>query len=52
MEYKTHHETPRLKPRLIIHGGAGNIQRADYSDEKYQAYRDALISIVRHPHPA
>ncbi|KAH6887541.1 nucleophile aminohydrolase [Thelonectria olida] len=48
MKYKTQYEHPRLKPRLIIHGGAGNIQRVDYPDEKYQAYRDALISIVTH----
>lgn len=50
MEYRTqdtqHH---RVQPRLIIHGGAGNIQRHNYPPEKYQAYRDALITIVRWP---
>ncbi|KAH6981335.1 nucleophile aminohydrolase [Ilyonectria sp. MPI-CAGE-AT-0026] len=47
MEYRAqdiqHH---RVQPRLIIHGGAGNIQRHNYPPEKYQAYRDALITIV------
>lgn len=51
MEYKPQQEPPRVKPRLIIHGGAGNIRRVDYSGEKYAAYRDALISIVCPPFP-
>ncbi|KAF7551025.1 hypothetical protein G7Z17_g5304 [Cylindrodendrum hubeiense] len=47
MEYRAQ-EIQRLKvqPRLIIHGGAGNIRRDTYPPEKYQAYRDALITIV------
>lgn len=37
----------KIKPRLIIHGGAGNIQRrSEFPPEKYEAYRYALISIV------
>ncbi|TFB02744.1 Putative isoaspartyl peptidase/L-asparaginase [Trichoderma ghanense] len=36
----------RIQPRLIIHGGAGNIQRSNFPAEKYAAYRDALLSIV------
>jgi L-asparaginase len=35
-----------IQPRLIIHGGAGNIQRSNFPAEKYAAYRDALLSIV------
>ncbi|KAI5459288.1 nucleophile aminohydrolase [Mariannaea sp. PMI_226] len=46
MEYKAQDQSPRVKPRLIIHGGAGNIRRESYSGEMYRAYRDALISIV------
>ncbi|KAI1323882.1 L-asparaginase precursor [Xylariaceae sp. FL0255] len=36
----------KVKPRLIIHGGAGNIRRENMSAERYQEYRDALIGIV------
>lgn len=39
----------KIKPRLIIHGGAGNILRKNYPEDKYQAYRTALLSIVRPP---
>lgn len=47
MEYKAQHQsTPGVKPRLIIHGGAGNIQRRNYTPDKLQAYRAALIDIV------
>ncbi|KAM0342792.1 hypothetical protein ACHAPU_009156 [Fusarium lateritium] len=42
--------TPRVKPRLIIHGGAGNIQRDTYPPEQFQAYRKALIDIVTKTH--
>ncbi|RSL53340.1 hypothetical protein CEP54_010467 [Fusarium duplospermum] len=47
MEYKPQHQsTLKVKPRLIIHGGAGNIQRRNYTPDKLQAYRAALIDIV------
>ncbi|KAI1011522.1 hypothetical protein LB504_002706 [Fusarium proliferatum] len=47
MEYRVQEQTtPRLKPRLIIHGGAGNIQRDTYPPEQFRAYRKALIDIV------
>ncbi|KAH7151691.1 nucleophile aminohydrolase [Dactylonectria estremocensis] len=36
----------KLQPRIIIHGGAGNIQRENYPPEKYQSYRDALITVI------
>lgn len=53
MEYKqaTTSSTSLFKPRLIIHGGAGNINRKGYSPEKYAQYRTALLSIVPHPTP-
>lgn len=47
MEYKKQEkQSLKIQPRLIIHGGAGNIRREDFPPEKYQAYRDSLISIV------
>lgn len=47
MEYaeKKQHQG-HFKPRLIIHGGAGNILRDKVSPEKYQAYKNALLNIV------
>lgn len=38
--------TVKVKPRLVLHGGAGNIIRRDFPPETYEAYRSALISIV------
>lgn len=38
--------TNKMQPRLIIHGGAGNIRRENYPSEKYAAYRSALLAIV------
>lgn len=47
MEYKAQRQsTFKVKPRLIIHGGAGNIQRRNYTPDKLQAYRTALIDVV------
>ncbi|KAF4972105.1 hypothetical protein FSARC_1245 [Fusarium sarcochroum] len=47
MEYRVQDQgTPKVKPRLIIHGGAGNIQRRTYPREQFQAYRKALVDIV------
>jgi hypothetical protein len=40
-------EPPEVKPRLVIHGGAGNIHPDTYPPEKFQAYRKALVDIVR-----
>lgn len=37
----------RITPRIIIHGGAGNIQRKGYPVDKYDEYRHALLTIVR-----
>lgn len=50
MEYRKPLASPdlrtKIQPRLIIHGGAGNIRRENYSSEKYAAYRSALLAIV------
>ncbi|KAL7941214.1 nucleophile aminohydrolase [Trichoderma barbatum] len=36
----------KIKPRLIIHGGAGNINRNNFPAAEYAAYRSSLLSIV------
>ncbi|KAH7028168.1 nucleophile aminohydrolase [Microdochium trichocladiopsis] len=44
MEYKQQHHA-KVTPRLIIHGGAGNIA-ASMSPEKYNGYKEALLTII------
>ncbi|KAF6826895.1 L-asparaginase precursor [Colletotrichum musicola] len=47
MEYK--HQSPaavKVKPRLILHGGAGNIKPANLAPPQYAEYRAALLTIV------
>lgn len=47
MEYKLQQpESPKLQPRLIIHGGAGNITPANLPPDRYREYREALLTIV------
>ncbi|KAI8965364.1 N-terminal nucleophile aminohydrolase [Daldinia sp. FL1419] len=48
MEYKQQPERneTKVKPRLIIHGGAGNITPEKLGPEKYRQYRDTLLTIV------
>ncbi|KAF3055057.1 putative isoaspartyl peptidase/L-asparaginase [Daldinia childiae] len=48
MEYKHQLErnATQVKPRLIIHGGAGNITPENLGPEKYKQYRHALLTIV------
>ncbi|RWA08885.1 hypothetical protein EKO27_g6205 [Xylaria grammica] len=36
----------KVKPRVIIHGGAGNIKRESMTADQYQQYRRSLLSIV------
>ncbi|OAA51588.1 L-asparaginase precursor [Metarhizium rileyi] len=36
----------KIQPRIVIHGGAGNIVRRNFPPEKYRAYRDALVAII------
>lgn len=51
MEYKPQ-QSPgfRVQPRLIIHGGAGNITPASLGPELYAAYRSSLLTIVSKTH--
>ncbi|KAI1125585.1 L-asparaginase precursor [Nemania abortiva] len=37
---------PKVKPRVIIHGGAGNIKRETMDADQYQQYRRSLLSII------
>ncbi|KAL7622430.1 hypothetical protein AAE478_007935 [Parahypoxylon ruwenzoriense] len=47
MEYKQQHPaTTQVKPRLIIHGGAGNITPEKLGPNGYSLYRRALLTIV------
>lgn len=47
MEYKRQSPTAvKVKPRLIIHGGAGNIKPANLAPPQYAEYRAALLTIV------
>jgi len=48
MEYKKESIKLKLKPRIIIHGGAGNLTRSNLSRESQQAYRASLLHIVLH----
>ncbi|KAK0644066.1 nucleophile aminohydrolase [Cercophora newfieldiana] len=51
MEYKRQQPAlPVVKPRLIIHGGAGNITPASLSPDRYKEYRDSLLTIVSKTH--
>lgn len=50
MEYKPQpasSPTLKIQPRLIIHGGAGNITPATLTPERYAEFRTALLTIVR-----
>ncbi|KAI9876224.1 MAG: hypothetical protein M1830_007013, partial [Pleopsidium flavum] len=48
MEYsKSHSISSPIQPRLIIHGGAGNITRTNLPPSSYAAYRTALLNINR-----
>ena len=49
MEYKrqlTSEPSPLLSPRLIIHGGAGNITPGGLAPERRLAFRTSLAEIV------
>lgn len=47
MEYK---KQTAITPRLIIHGGAGNILPSNLPPEKYKKYHDSLLSILAESH--
>ncbi|KAK3901911.1 hypothetical protein C8A05DRAFT_15977, partial [Staphylotrichum tortipilum] len=36
----------KIQPRLIIHGGAGNITPSTLTPERYAEFRAALLTIV------
>jgi L-asparaginase len=38
---------PPIKPRIIIHGGAGNIRRENLPTESYEAYRTSLLAVLK-----
>ncbi|KAK3693033.1 nucleophile aminohydrolase [Podospora appendiculata] len=47
MEYKQQKPAPpRVKPRVIIHGGAGNITPASIPPDVYAEYRASLLTII------
>ncbi|EAQ85315.1 hypothetical protein CHGG_09329 [Chaetomium globosum CBS 148.51] len=53
MEYKAQPPSPlgrRIQPRLIIHGGAGNITPATLTPKRYAEFRTALLTIISHAH--
>ncbi|KAI5866078.1 N-terminal nucleophile aminohydrolase [Durotheca rogersii] len=39
-------QRPQIRPRLIIHGGAGNITPKGLGPDGYKAYRQSLLTIV------
>lgn len=47
MEYKARRPSqPKVSPKIILHGGAGNVTPSALPPEKRKAYREALFSIV------
>jgi hypothetical protein len=40
------HDQPCIRPRIIIHGGAGNLNRATIPKESYETYRSSLLTIL------
>jgi L-asparaginase len=52
MEYKHQLEPNQgsITPRLIIHGGAGNILPSNLSPQRYKAFHDSLLKILAHAH--
>lgn len=49
MEYKKP-ASSSITPRLIIHGGAGNILPSNLPPQKYKAYHDSLLRILSRTH--
>jgi L-asparaginase len=52
MEYKkpSSSSSSSITPRLIIHGGAGNILPSNLPPKKYRAYHDSLLRILSTTH--
>ncbi|KAK7696914.1 hypothetical protein SLS64_014080 [Diaporthe eres] len=50
MEYKRPQSSPKIKPRLFIHGGAGNIKPTNLTPERYEAVRRSLLGMIAKTH--
>ncbi|KAK4466811.1 L-asparaginase [Cladorrhinum samala] len=51
MEYaQQSRRDPKFQPRIIIHGGAGNITPANLPPKLYEEYRSSLLTIVSKTH--
>ncbi|PQE30318.1 L-asparaginase precursor protein [Rutstroemia sp. NJR-2017a WRK4] len=52
MEYKSQSSSSsqKITPRIIIHGGAGNILPANLPPAKYKLYHDSLLKILSNTH--
>ena len=46
MQYARQEKARPIAPRIIIHGGAGNITRDNLPEPNYKDYRDALLKIL------
>lgn len=44
---RSHGVKPRFKPAIILHGGAGNIERSRLPPELYEQYRASLLAYLR-----
>lgn len=43
----TSEKSSTIRPRIILHGGAGNITRENLSKDSYLAYRNAMLEILQ-----
>lgn len=43
-------KSPTVRPRIILHGGAGNITRENLPTAAYNAYRNALLGVLHDAH--
>jgi L-asparaginase len=50
MEYKASSSKKKMTPRLIIHGGAGNITPSNLPPLQYKKFHSALLSILADTH--
>ncbi|EAS35821.3 asparaginase [Coccidioides immitis RS] len=44
---RSHGAKPRFKPAIILHGGAGNIERSRIPPELYEQYRASMLAYLR-----
>ncbi|RMY79857.1 hypothetical protein D0862_12989, partial [Hortaea werneckii] len=47
MQHPMNEKPPPIRPRIIIHGGAGNITPSNLPPSLYNTYRQALLKILR-----